>query len=388
MENALEQARERHTYLQTGRYTYNPGSFRDSVDANNAPKQSHLVFDLTTANPEDMSMSREEYRDILPKLRTLTLTSEPNTPSLYAHTPNVLLGFAPYLRFVNICRVNRFDIPIIEKMFPLLKKAMVQLHLDQLQMLTERNPSSFQNVSKLKMDITDYDSVESLRLLHEWASSNYNLELDLYIRKWTVPLQNQFSQLSDSLHSHKYNKKGLSRFSIMIGEIEVFNTKSDFWNRFISETTEVMIYIKNVPHTTRSTVTWLSEMLNNFMKSSSDVMIFMTLHCDDPDWKELIDPLLVHFVERVRDAYLKANNLQVIPDRLADNWERSVFSQLHITLNVPVLACVPHHNTNRNKWTAFTRELEQGLFNKSRVDVTVHQMPDPRAKKQRITEEH
>ena len=392
MGNALKQHRERHTVLRSDRYTYNPGSTLNSLDADSW-HMVHLDFDLSTANPEDRSISREWYQSIMPNLYSLTLTSEPNTPSLYNTTPNVLLGLAPNLQYVKIIRVNRLDISSIEKMFPLLHNAQVHLHLDQLQTLTKRNPASFQNVTTLKVDVANHDGVtlDSLVVLHEWASSNYMLKLDLKIQKWTVPLQNVFSQLSESLHIHQDNQNGLNQFFLHIDEIEepVFETKFDFWNRFIRDTTTVVITIKAVPHTTHKTVGWLSELLDRFMKTSSKVNVKVTLWCDTPDWPDMIDPLFVHFVERQQDAYLRARYLHTIPTHLPNDWETHILSHLIVAVHVMDATYTPRQNTNRKEWTGFTTELEDALFSKKRVVIRVHRTPqpvlEPPAKKQRTT---
>ena len=375
MGNVLKQARERHLDLRTGRYTYNSGSFWDD----NNELTSHLMFDLGSENPVDPSISREECAAMMPEVTALTVTSKPNTPSLYNTTPNVLLGHAPYLTYVHISRVNGFDIPIIERMFPLLQGAAVHLHWNHLRVLGERNPSVFQNVSSLNLEMTDHGGVtpESLRFLHEWASSGHALELDLNIEKWTGPLQTMFSEFDcPTIHN-----EGLTRLHISVGEMDpdMFETKFNCWNRFIRNRTKVRVTIKNVPRTTRRTVTWLSEMLKSVMKKSGDVLVSITLCCDKPDWHNIIDPLVVRFVGLERDAYLRAKDLEYVvlpPDYVVDDdWEDKIFSKLHITVNVP--AGLPHallpHNTNRRKWTTFTNDLEITLFLYSRVVIDMQE---------------
>ena len=204
-------------------------------------------------------------------------------------------------------------------------------------------------------------------------------------------LQNVFSELSESLYIHQHDQKGLDHLYLRIGDIEepVFETKFDFWNRFIQDTTKVVITIKAVPRTTHQTVRWLSELLDRFMKKSSNVTVTMTLCCDTPDWPDMIDPLLVHFVERQQDAYLKARSLHTIPTHLPENWETHILSRLHVTVRVTDATHTPRQNTNRKEWTGFTAELENALFSETRVLINVHRTPEPvlepLAKKQRTT---
>ena len=395
MGNVLKQAQQRHIDLRSGRCGYNLGSFWDAVYSESANRLTNLRFDLSTANPYDLPLSKEEYRDALPNLRTITLTSEPNIPTLYNTTPRVLLAHAPHLTYLDISRVNRFDLLVIERLFPLLKDVTVRLQLDQLQLLCERNPSVFRTVSTLKLDVANdcRSTPASWRLLYEWASSDYMLALALYIPKWTASLQTVVSELCSSVRPHTYRATGLDAFSLHLKEIDhqVFEPNFAVWNCFISKNTKVQIFLKHVYQTTRPTVTWLDAMLNNFMKNQSDVLINMTLHCDTCDWKEIIDPLLVHYVEHVREAYLEANELEVIPTELINDCAKRTLLELKITLNVT--NPIPSQNTKRKTRNPFTDDdLGCALFVQSRVSVTVHERREPEyeetpTKKQRIAED-
>ena len=381
MGNVLKQAQQRHTDLRSGRYMYNPGSFWDVVYSDTAMRRTNLHFDMSTANPDDALLSTQEYRDLLPNIRSITLKSEPNVPSLYNITPNVLIAHAPHLTYLDIAHVNHFDLPVIEGLFPHLQYATVRLHLDQFQRLSERNPSVFQMVSALMVYVPHNDRItsDSWWLLREWAYSHDLLALKLHVQKWTASLQIMLSELSASVHPHIYGTNGLDMFQLTLDEIDdrVVEPNFDVWNCFISNTTKVQIIIKYVYNITQSTMTWLDATLNNFMKNHSDVLICMTLHCVVCDWKELIDPLLRHYVEHVRDAYLKANNLQVLPAELVDDCAKRTLLKLKITLNVE--NPIPHRNTNQNTRNPFADNdpVRAALFIQSHLSIDVTERLKP-----------
>ena len=348
MGNVLDQAREPHTDYHTGRYRYHPGSFLEQINEtrDTLNRTGHLTFDLSLDNVEDdRTVPKTVYQDLLPNIHSLALESEPSVRSLYNHTPNVLLYLAPQLRSMTITNVNLIDLFAIEGIFPLLPgNTKVSLTWDHLRKLGERNDLFLDKVAELDVTITERDTVtvDSLTLLHEWASSNTHKRLlHVYVEHWTITMQTVFTSacavippLSD----------GPKRFNLSVRKIEhqVFESTDPVcvvWSRFVSTNTYGHIHLSVPGAATRFTFQWLSDMLQSFMESSPHVTPSVYLDCEeDGDWdimKPGIDRLVLNCVERTRDAYMSAIDTTAFPTEFPDYDELDHVYELELIIRRP-----------------------------------------------------
>ena len=325
-----------------------PGSFLEQINEtrDTLNRTGHLTFDLSLDNVEDdRTVPKTVYQDLLPNIHSLALESEPSVRSLYNHTPNVLLYLAPQLRSMTITNVNLIDLFAIEGIFPLLPgNTKVSLTWDHLRKLGERNDLFLDKVAELDVTITERDTVtvDSLTLLHEWASSNTHKRLlHVYVEHWTNTMQTVFTSacavippLSD----------GPKRFNLSVRKIEhqVFESTDlvcVVWSRFVSTNTYGHIHLSVPGAATRFTFQWLSDMLQSFMESSPHVTPSVYLDCEeDGDWdimKPGIDRLVLNCVERTRDAYMSAIDTTAFPTEFPDYDELDHVYELELIIRRP-----------------------------------------------------
>ena len=397
MGNVLQQARNPHTDYHTGRYVYHPGSFMDQINnihfRRTLMHTGHLPFDLTLEHVEDdRIVPKTVYRELLPKIQSITLYSEPSIPSLYNHTPNVLLYLAPKLQKMDMLDVNLIDLGAIEGMFPLLPGVTkVLLVWDHVRKLGERNHFFLDKVAQLEVSISRYDTVtvDSLVLLHEWASSNQR-RLHVYVEHWTIAMQTVFMSACAVIQPLS---DGLERFNVSVGTFEhkVFESTDPadvVWSRFVSRNTYGKIDL-SVPGgtATQFTFEWLSRMLQIFMESSPHVIPSLELDCEEEgDWdtmKPRIDRLVLNCVERTRDAYMSAIDTTEFPTEVQD-YDYNVY-ELKLAIRLPQTAMerityTPPSATDLQTQPnyqdptkiAFTIQLQTEMFHESKIQVLLN----------------
>ena len=345
MGNVLQQARNPHTDYHTGRYIYHPGSFTEQINdvtfRETLNDTGHLTFDLSFENVEDdRIVPKPDYETLLPKIHSLDLKSEPSVPTLYNHTPNVLLYLAPHLIQTNIRDVNLIDLVAIEGIFPLLPdNAHVVLEWDHMRKLSERNHSIFDKVSVLNIHITEHNTVtvDSLVLLHEWAScTTHRRTLVLNVDHWTNAMQTVFTFACEVIQPLS---NGLDSFDLFVDRIEhnVFESVDPadvVWCRFLSTKTRVFM-ILFMPG---AALSWLVDMLNVFKEASSHIRPRLVLECEEKDWvnmKQTMDRLLLDYVERTRDAYLSAIGTTAFPTEIPRKVYWPYVHELALTIRLP-----------------------------------------------------
>ena len=353
-------------------------------------RTGHLTFDLSLDNVEDdRTVPKTVYQDLLPNIHSLALESEPSVRSLYNHTPNVLLYLAPQLQYMTIANVNLIDLFAIEGIFPLLPgNTKVSLTWDHMRKLGERNHSVLDKVAELVVDITERDTVtvDSLVLLHEWASSNiHKRTLHVYVDHWTIAMQTVFMSACAVIQPLS---DGLERFHLNVRQIEqeVFESTDPayvVWSRFVSTNTYGYVHLSVPGAATRFTFQWLGHMLQIFIKSSH-VTPSLYLDCEEEgDWyimKQWIDRLVLNSVERTRDAYMSAIGTTAFPTKFPDYDELGHVYELELLISCPQtemgqITYTPLRATDLQTQAnyqdptkvAFTIQLQTAMFKKNDI---------------------